>query len=125
MENENPLIELKNVVKHYVSEAGAFPALKGINMRVRYGEFLGIIGKSGAGKTNLIRSMVFQDLEEGNENSDIYGEFLEGMSSEYKESTPKAEIIRDFIAGMTDRYAIVEYERIHNPRQLSFASLIP
>ena len=36
-----------------------------------------------------------------------------------------ARSIADYIAGMTDRYAIVEYERIYNPRQLSFASLIP
>lgn len=33
--------------------------------------------------------------------------------------------ISDYIAGMTDRYAIAEYERIFNPRQLSFVSLIP
>lgn len=33
--------------------------------------------------------------------------------------------VSDYIAGMTDRYAIVEYERIFNPRQLSFANLIP
>ena len=33
--------------------------------------------------------------------------------------------VSDYIAGMTDRYAIVEYERIYNPRQLSFANLIP
>lgn len=33
--------------------------------------------------------------------------------------------IADYIAGMTDRFAIVEYERIFNPRQLSFANLIP
>jgi dGTPase len=33
--------------------------------------------------------------------------------------------VSDYIAGMTDRYAIVEYERIFNPRQLSFATLIP
>ncbi|MDH5484109.1 MAG: deoxyguanosinetriphosphate triphosphohydrolase [Gammaproteobacteria bacterium] len=33
--------------------------------------------------------------------------------------------IADYIAGMTDRYAIVEYERIFNPRQLSFANLLP
>jgi dGTPase len=32
--------------------------------------------------------------------------------------------IADYIAGMTDRYAIVEYERIFNPGQLSFAHLI-
>jgi dGTPase len=33
--------------------------------------------------------------------------------------------ISDYIAGMTDRYAIVEYERIFNPRQLSFVNLHP
>ncbi len=33
--------------------------------------------------------------------------------------------ISDYIAGMTDRYAIIEYERIFNPRQLSFVNLIP
>lgn len=33
--------------------------------------------------------------------------------------------ISDYIAGMTDRYALVEYERIFNPRQLSFVNLIP
>lgn len=32
--------------------------------------------------------------------------------------------ISDYIAGMTDRYAIVEYERIFNPRQLSFSNLL-
>lgn len=33
--------------------------------------------------------------------------------------------VADYIAGMTDRYAIVEFERIFNPRQLSFVNLIP
>ncbi|MDH5394273.1 MAG: deoxyguanosinetriphosphate triphosphohydrolase [Gammaproteobacteria bacterium] len=33
--------------------------------------------------------------------------------------------ISDYIAGMTDRFAIVEYERIFNPRQLSMINLIP
>ena len=54
LETEKPLIELKNVSKHYKSEAGNFPALKGINLQVERGEFLGIIGKSGAGKSTLL-----------------------------------------------------------------------
>ncbi len=33
--------------------------------------------------------------------------------------------VADYIAGMTDRYAIVEYERIFNPGRLSFTNLIP
>ena len=33
--------------------------------------------------------------------------------------------VADYIAGMTDRYAIIEYERIFHPRQLSFTNLVP
>ena len=54
MENQKPLIELKNVVKNYTSEAGVFPALKSVNLNIWPGEFLGIIGKSGAGKSTLL-----------------------------------------------------------------------
>lgn len=49
-----PIIELRNVVKIYSSEAGEFPALRGINLNVQPGEFLGVVGKSGAGKSTLL-----------------------------------------------------------------------
>ena len=54
MTQKHPLIELNNVAKNYITEAGIFPALKGINLQVQRGEFLGIIGKSGAGKSTLL-----------------------------------------------------------------------
>jgi putative ABC transport system ATP-binding protein len=54
-ENRNGrLIELKRVVKVYETEAGDFPALKGIDLTVERGEFISITGKSGAGKSTLI-----------------------------------------------------------------------
>ena len=46
----------------------------------------------------------YADLKNGNNNSEIYGEFLKGMSDEYREASSKIEIIRDFMAGMTDEY---------------------
>ena len=49
-----PLIRLREVAKAYNTAAGEFLALKGIDLDVYSGEFLGIIGKSGAGKTTLI-----------------------------------------------------------------------
>ncbi|MFH1350912.1 MAG: HD domain-containing protein [Pseudomonadota bacterium] len=52
----------------------------------------------------LIFGKYFRDLDTGNEESDIHREFLDGMSSEYKEGTPAAIIVRDFVAGMTDEY---------------------
>ncbi len=53
---------------------------------------------------NLLFEKYFQDLEQGNENSGIYTDFLEGMSDSYLEGRRSPEIVRDFIAGMTDEY---------------------
>ncbi|MBW1668530.1 MAG: phosphohydrolase, partial [Deltaproteobacteria bacterium] len=50
-------------------------------------------------------------LESGNESSDIHREFLEGMSEAYKAETPPAEIVRDFIAGMTDEYFLAQCQK--------------
>lgn len=51
---ERPLIELRQVVKNYETAAGPFTALKGINLQVKAGEFVAVVGKSGSGKTTLI-----------------------------------------------------------------------
>ncbi len=52
----------------------------------------------------LLFEKYLQDLETGNENSDIFLGFLDGMSLEYRGKIPNAGIVRDFIAGMTDEY---------------------
>ena len=56
----------------------------------------------------LLFERYFNKLEKGDESSDIYREFLEGMSSEYMDNTPNAGIVRDFIAGMTDEYFLTQ-----------------
>jgi dGTPase len=44
------------------------------------------------------------DLEKENRNSKIFSSFLSDMSTAYIEQHRPPEIVRDFIAGMTDRY---------------------
>lgn len=44
------------------------------------------------------------DVEQENHSSVIFHQFLKGMSQEYISSYSHAEIVRDFIAGMTDSY---------------------
>ena len=53
---ENNLITLKNVSFNYPNNK-SFKTLKNINMTVEKGDTLGIIGKSGAGKTTLMNLM--------------------------------------------------------------------
>jgi len=51
---DQPQIELLDVVKTYPTASGELMVLDHINLSVETGEFVGIIGKSGAGKTTLI-----------------------------------------------------------------------
>jgi putative ABC transport system ATP-binding protein len=49
-----PIISLRRVGKSYETPAGAFAALTDIDLDMRRGEFVAIIGKSGSGKSTLI-----------------------------------------------------------------------
>ena len=53
-QDDMPLIGLSGVVKSFEVEAGTFYALRGVDLSVRCGEFVAVIGKSGSGKSTLI-----------------------------------------------------------------------
>ena len=54
---DKPLIEVRNLVKVYKTPAGEFAAVKGLDVVVRQGEFVAIIGKSGSGKSTFINML--------------------------------------------------------------------
>ncbi len=57
LNDDSPLIQVKNLVKTYQTGAGPFEALHAIDLAVHQGEYVGVIGKSGAGKTTLINML--------------------------------------------------------------------
>ncbi len=59
--SKEPLISLSDVVKSFKTAGEDFFALRGISFNVFQGEFLGIIGKSGAGKTTLVNMITGVD----------------------------------------------------------------
>lgn len=53
----NPIIQIKNVSKTFVSKDKEFKALDDISFDIEAGDIYGIIGMSGAGKSTLVRCL--------------------------------------------------------------------
>lgn len=62
-----PFIKVCQVTKIYETSSGPFTALRQIDLQVRSGEFLAIIGKSGSGKSTLMNLITGIDSPSGGE----------------------------------------------------------
>lgn len=65
MNNNENIIEVKNLKKSY--DKGAIKALNGIDLEIKKGEFISIIGPSGSGKSTLLN--MIGALDKGDEGS--------------------------------------------------------
>jgi dGTPase len=66
----------------------------------------------------LLFERYVEDIEKNNRRSVIYSGFLENMSDFYVENHSPAEIVRDFIAGMTDQYFLRQCPEDMRPASL-------
>ncbi|MDP3445583.1 MAG: ATP-binding cassette domain-containing protein [Ignavibacteria bacterium] len=53
-----PLIELKDLRKHFKTKQGNLHAVDGINVKIEKGHTLGVVGESGCGKSTLGRTIL-------------------------------------------------------------------
>ncbi len=56
-EQENTL-EIKNLVVHYITDEEVVKAVNGVNMTIKAGKTLGLVGETGAGKTTTALSIL-------------------------------------------------------------------
>ena len=61
------IVEVKNLSKIYKNSIQRLEVLKGIDLNIRSGEFLGVQGPSGAGKSTLLHLLAGLDYPSGGE----------------------------------------------------------
>jgi putative ABC transport system ATP-binding protein len=60
--SSSPLIQLENVTKTYGRGSAAFPALRGVDLRIDEGDFVAVMGPSGSGKSTVMNILGCLDV---------------------------------------------------------------
>ena len=76
-----PLIQLKNIHKSYPLDGFDLEILKGINLEIKAGEFVAIMGPSGSGKSTLMNILGCLDTPTSGEYV-LDGENIEHLSGD-------------------------------------------
>jgi len=62
---DNAIIDLKGIEKSYRMGSNSLKVLKGIDLQIREGEFVSIMGSSGSGKSTLLNILGLLDNHDG------------------------------------------------------------
>lgn len=86
--NMDAIIDLQGVAKTFSNAAGEFTVLKGVDLAIRRGEFVSIVGKSGSGKSTLLNMVTGIDHPSTGSvvvnGTDIYMDFNESQRSKWR-----------------------------------------
>lgn len=96
-----PLLELKNICRHYVSGDTVVRALDGVSLNVWAGEFIAIMGQSGSGKSTLMNIIGCLDTP----TSGSY--VVRGREAEKLQGDELAALRRDTFGFIFQRYNLL------------------
>lgn len=86
--SSDAMIQLHGVVKSFSNAAGEFTVLKGVDLTIKRGEFVSIVGKSGSGKSTLLNMVTGIDHPSDGlvvvNGTDIYTGVTESQRSKWR-----------------------------------------
>ena len=97
----NNFLEIKQLSKTYNTELGSVEALNNINLEVREGEILGIVGTSGCGKSTLLSIISKLDKDyDGVVSSNDKSDYVVGYMLQEDALFPWLTILDNAILGL-------------------------
>ena len=100
MENTN-IIEMKNICKNYGTGLNEVTILKNINISIKKGEFVAIMGTSGSGKSTLMNIMGCLDTASSGEY------FINNESVKQLKSDDLSKLRRQYFGFIFQRYNLI------------------
>jgi putative ABC transport system ATP-binding protein len=98
------MIQIKNLHKSYPIGKGSLHVLKGIDLHIKEGEFVSIMGSSGSGKSTLLNIVGLLDVHD---EGDYYldGQLIENLDEK------KAAILRNkFLGFVFQSFNLISYK---------------
>lgn len=100
----NPMIELNEINKSYVTGSNKLHVLKGIDLKIAAGEFVSVMGSSGSGKSTLLNIIGILD----NHDTGIYQ--LDGLDIRNLTETRAAALRNRYIGFVFQSFNLITFK---------------
>ncbi len=99
-----PMIELTNIHKYYTLGEGKLHVLKGIDIHIKQGEMVSIMGSSGSGKSTLLNILgILDNYDEGNYN-------LSGTGIKNLNETKAAQLRNQYLGFVFQSFNLISFK---------------